>query len=108
MGQYTIGQFPNSVARPAMTPTLATRLPTHLDLPDKDGAIVENWQEHPQGILLTDSILPVVDRLFPNKNCGIGQGSGIYWRITDPALRGALAPDWFLVPGVHRLLVDGQ
>jgi Uma2 family endonuclease len=82
-------------------------LPDHTQLPDSDGAIVENFQEHPQSILLTDAIRPVLDRLHPDGQYCIGQDSGIYWRFTDPPLRGCVAPDWFYVPGVPPTL-DGQ
>ncbi|MBD2575705.1 Uma2 family endonuclease, partial [Arthrospira platensis FACHB-971] len=33
-----------------------TSLPDHTQLPDSDGTFVKNFQEHPQSILLTDSI----------------------------------------------------
>jgi hypothetical protein len=83
---------------------LATSLPDHTQLPDSDGAIVENFQEHAQGSLLTDSLRPVLERRHPGaRNC-IGHDSGIYWRLADPPLRGAVAPDWFYVPGVPPTL----
>jgi hypothetical protein len=31
-------------------------LPDHTQLPESDGTFVKNFQEHPQSILLTDSI----------------------------------------------------
>jgi Uma2 family endonuclease len=68
---------------------------------------VENFQEHPQSILLTDSIVPHLRQQRPAGDFCIGQDSGIYWRLTDPPLRGALAPDWFVVLGVPPLL-DGM
>jgi hypothetical protein len=34
-----------------------THLPDHNELPESDGTFVKNFQEHPQSILLTDSIL---------------------------------------------------
>jgi len=86
--------------------TLAT-LPTHLDLPCEDGTFVKNFQEHPQSILLTDSIRPVLQALHPDGQYCIGQDSGIYWRVTEPPLRGAVSPDWFYVPNVPPAL-DGQ
>jgi Uma2 family endonuclease len=89
-------------------PTSAqTSLPDHTQLPETDGSIVENFQEHPQGILLTESLYPVLQKLHPDGQFAIGADSGIYWRITDPPLRGCLAPDWFYVPNVPPLL-DGQ
>nr|WP_198017874.1 Uma2 family endonuclease [Oscillatoria acuminata] len=84
-----------------------TPLPDHTQLPCEDGTFVQNFQEHPQSILLTDSILPVLDAKHPDGNYCIGQDSGIYWRITDPPLKGAKAPDWFYVPNVPPSL-DGQ
>jgi Uma2 family endonuclease len=82
-------------------------LPTHLSLPDTDGAIVENFQEHPQGTLLTESLLPVLRSRHPDGQFCIGYDSGIYWRVTDPPLDGCKAPDWFYVPDVPPLL-DGE
>lgn len=81
-----------------------TPFPDHTQLPDSDGTFVKNFQEHPQSILLTDSIGPVLDRLHPDGNYAIGQDCGIYWRETDPPEKGAEAPDWFYVPGVPPLL----
>jgi hypothetical protein len=55
---------------------------------------VKNFQEHPQSILFTDSIRPVLQQLHPTEDYCIGQDSGIYWRIMDPPERSAEAPDW--------------
>lgn len=82
-------------------------LPDHTQLPCEDGTFVKNFQEHPQSILLTDSIRPVLDQIHPDNQYCIGQDSGIYWRITDPPQRGAESPDWFYVPNVPPSL-DGQ
>ena len=65
---------------------------------------MKNFQEHPQSILLTDSIRPVLQQLYPNDQYCIGQDCGIYWRLTEPPERGAEAPDWFYVPNVPPLL----
>ncbi|MGB0561897.1 MAG: Uma2 family endonuclease [Spirulinaceae cyanobacterium] len=81
--------------------------PDHTQLPDSDGTFVKNFQEHPQSILLTDSLGPILQALHPNGDYAIGQDCGIYWRETDPPERGAEAPDWFYVPGVPPDL-DGQ
>jgi Uma2 family endonuclease len=89
------------------SPSVALRPPDHTQLPETDGSIVEDFAELPQGILLTDSIAPVLRRLHPDGMYAIGGDSGIYWRWTDPPLRGCKAPDWFYVPGVAPLL-DGQ
>ena len=82
-------------------------LPDHTQLPESDGTFVKNFQEHPQSILLTDSINPVFQSIHPDGNYCIGQDSGIYWRLTDPLEKGSEAPDWFYVPNVPPSL-DGQ
>ena len=82
-------------------------LPDHTQLPESDGTFVKNFQEHPQSILLTDSLAPILERLHPDGNYAIGQDSGIYWRSTSPPEKGAEAPDWFYVPNVPPLL-DGD
>jgi Uma2 family endonuclease len=79
-------------------------LPDHTQLPESDGSFVKNFQEHPQSLLLTSSICPVLDALHPDGQYAIGQDSGIYWRLTEPPERGAEAPDWFYVPNVPPLL----
>ena len=90
------------------TPELTTTsLPDHTQLPESDGTFVKNFQEHPQSILLTDSIRPVLQQLHPDGQYCIGQDSGIYWRLTNPPEKGAEAPDWFYVPNVPPLL-DGE
>ena len=87
------------------TPELTTTsLPDHTQLPESDGTFVKNFQEHPQSILLTDSIRPVLQQLHPDSQYCIGQDCGIYWRLTDPPEKGAEAPDWFYVPNVPPLL----
>jgi Uma2 family endonuclease/uncharacterized protein YciI len=86
---------------------LATPLPDHTRLPCSDGAPVENFQEHPQSILMTDAVVPVLDVLYPDRRYCIGQNSGIYWRLTDPPLRGVVVPDWYLIPNVPPTL-DGR
>jgi Uma2 family endonuclease len=74
--------------------------PDHTQLPESDGTFVKNFQEHPQGILLTDTITPVLQKIHPDGQYCIGQDSGIYWKMTDPPEKGAEAPDWFYVPNV--------
>ncbi len=83
-------------------PTL--QLPDHKQLPESDGTFVKNFQEHPQSLLLTSSIAPILDALHPDGQYAIGQDCGIYWRMVDPPERGAEAPDWFYVPNVSPLL----
>ncbi len=81
--------------------------PDHNQLPSEDGTFVKNFQEHPQSIILTDSIGPILEQIHPDGDYAIGQDCGIYWRETDPPEQGAEAPDWFYVPGVPPLL-DGK
>lgn len=84
--------------------------PDHTQLPAEDGTFVKNFQEHPQSILLTDSMRPVLQALHPDEHYIIGQDSGIYWRLAkagEPPERAAEAPDWFYVPNVPPLL-DGK
>lgn len=73
-------------------------------LPEEDDTIVDNFQEHPQSVLLTDSIIPILDQIHSDKRYVIGQDSGIYWRrdLEEP-LRGVIAPDWFYVPNARPL-----
>ncbi|MEG4960845.1 MULTISPECIES: Uma2 family endonuclease [unclassified Microcoleus] len=79
---------------------LPSPFPDHTQLPEEDGTFVKNFQEHPQSIILTDSIGSVLQRLHPDGQYAIGQDCGIYWRETDPLEKGAEAPDWFYVPNV--------
>jgi Uma2 family endonuclease len=92
--------------QPSLAPAAlaVTCLPDHTDLPESDGIPVQNFQEHPQSVLLTTSIRPILEQLHPDGQYCIGQDSGIYWRLTDPPLEGAKAPDWFYVPHVPPLL----
>jgi len=82
-------------------------LPDHKQLPETDGTFVKNFQEHPQSIVLTSSIAPVLEKLHPDGRYCIGQDSGIYWRMMEPPEKGAEAPDWFYVPNVSPFL-DGE
>jgi Uma2 family endonuclease len=91
----------------AAQPLPGQQLPDHTQLPETDGSIVQNFQEHPQAMLLSDTIQPVLDRIHPDGQYAIGQDSGIYWQLTHPPLDGCKAPDWFYVPGVPPLL-NGQ
>lgn len=81
-------------------------LPTHLDLPFEDNRM-HNFHEHPQSMLLTESLWPILERLHPDGQFTVGQDSAIYWRITEPPQRGAVSPDWYYVPNVPPLL-DGE
>ncbi len=92
----------------AFTPPITSSpLPDHTHLPESDGTFVKNFQEHPQSILLTESVWPVLQQLHPDAQFCIGQGCGVYWCLTEPPERGAVAPDWFYVPNVPPML-NGQ
>ncbi|WP_263975427.1 hypothetical protein [Leptolyngbya sp. 7M] len=81
----------------SLDPLVITPFPDHTQLPESDGTFVfaqraggsQNFQEHPQSLLLTDSLDPVLERLHPNGTYVIGQDYGIYWRQTDPPERGS-------------------
>ncbi len=91
-----------------VSPHATVRRPrTHKELPESDGAMVENFLEHPQSILLTESIWPLLQRRHPDGQFCVGQNSAIYWRDIDPPAKGCKAPDWFYVPGVPPML-DGE
>ena len=45
--------------------------------------------------------------MHPDGDFYIGQDTGIYWRRTDPPLKGCKSPDWYVVEGVPHLL-DGE
>lgn len=79
-------------------------VPGHDELPSEDGVFVKNFQEHPQSVLLTGILSPILQQLHPDGQFLIGQDSGIYWRLTEPLLDGAIAPDWFYVPDVSPIL----
>jgi hypothetical protein len=57
----------------------------HTLLPDSDGTFVKNFQEHPQSLILTDSIGQILQQRHPDGQYAIGQDCGIYWRETEPA-----------------------
>ncbi|MEG3937574.1 Uma2 family endonuclease [Microcoleus sp. S36b_A3] len=86
---------------------LPPAFPDHTQLPESDGTFVKNFQEHPQSLILTDSIGQILQERHPDGQYAIGQDCGIYWRETEPAEKGAEAPDWFYVPNVPPNL-DGQ
>ncbi len=86
---------------------LPPAFPDHTQLPESDGTFVKNFQEHPQSLILTDSIGQTLQERHPDGQYAIGQDCGIYWRETEPPEKGAEAPDWFYVPNVPPNL-DGQ
>ncbi|MDM3846896.1 MAG: Uma2 family endonuclease [Aphanizomenon gracile PMC649.10] len=83
------------------------QFPDHTQLPESDGTFVKNFQEHPQSIIITDSIIQTLQTLHPDGQFCIGQDCGIYWRETEPPEKGSIAPDWFYVPDVAPRL-DGK
>jgi Uma2 family endonuclease len=82
------------------SPVVPDHLSDHRELPEENGEFVQNFRELPQSLLLSSSIWPVLERLHPDRDFAVGQDSGIYWRLSNPPERGAVAPDWFYVPGV--------
>ncbi len=95
------------MAKTLIESQIPPQFPDHTQLPESDGTFVKNFQEHPQSLILTDSIAPVLQRLHPDGQFAIGQDCGVYWREVDPPEKGAEAPDWFYVPHVPPL-VNGQ
>jgi len=81
-------------------------LPTDLDLPDSDGVPVDNLLQLHLTAILSESIWPVLQQLHAGDNFIVGSDNGIYWRITDPPLKGCKSPDWFYVPGVSPTIGD--
>jgi len=104
-----VGELMTAITTQNLEPSsLERNLPDHTQLPESDGKFVKNLQEHPQSILLTDSIQPSLKRLHADGQYCIGQDSGIYWQLhADPPEKGAVAPDWFYVPNVPPTL-NGQ
>lgn len=88
-------------------PTTDVEVREHLLLPETDGDFVRNFQELPQNILLTGSMVPRLQELYPDGQYAIGHDSGIYWWRTKPPLLGCKSPDWYVIPGVSPLL-DGE
>ena len=79
-------------------------LPTHLDLPETDGLPVENTYQHPQSVLLTTTLTPLLDRLNESDEYLIGTSTAIYWMAAKRPFEGCKAPDWYYVPNVPKLL----
>ncbi|MEM7532439.1 MAG: Uma2 family endonuclease [Chloroflexota bacterium] len=77
-------------------------LPDHTQLPESDGTFVKNLLEHPQSILITTSIRPVLESIHSDGRYKIGQDGGIYWQhhYGGNPIDGCKAPDWFYVPDV--------
>ncbi len=105
--QTTQTPIKTNASPPPNIPSTPINIPDHKQLPESDGTFVKNFQEHPQSIVLTSSITPILEKLHPDGRYCIGQDSGIYWRLIEPPEKGAEAPDWFYVPNVSPLL-DGE
>jgi len=56
---------------------LPSPFPDHTKLPEEDGTFGNNFQEHPQSIILTDAIGSVLQGLHPDGQYAIGQDCGI-------------------------------
>ena len=87
---------------------LPPAFPDYTQLPDEDGTFVKNFQEHPQSIILTDAIGPVVERLHPDGQYAIGQDCGIYWRETDPPVRTGNLEIYHLIDFVYRRMEPNE
>jgi Uma2 family endonuclease len=85
-------------------PSADAALPDHTQLPETDGKHGQNFQEHPQAMLLTDCLRPILDLRHPDGQYAIGQDSGIYYQLTKNPLDGCKAPDWFYIPDVPPML----
>ncbi len=59
-----------SIGDPELKP-----FPDHTQLPESDGTFVKNFQEHPQSILLTDSLGTILQQLHPDGQYAIGHSS---------------------------------
>ena len=65
-----------AIIQPASLPEPPFIWPDHTQLPAEDGTFVKNFQEHPQSILLTESIKPILQAIHPDGQYTIGQDSG--------------------------------
>jgi Uma2 family endonuclease len=97
-----------AMASTVTPPEALGSLPDHTQLPFEDGTFVKNSLEHPQSLVLSDSLKPVLAQLYPEDDYFIGQDCGIYWRLTEPRERGAVSPDLYLVPDVPPKLAGQQ
>jgi len=98
-----VSHSPQLCRQPLYSPVDVSRwlpLPDHNQLPDSDGAIVENHFEFPQGVLLTTTIRPHLDLLHPDGQYITFADSGIYWNLTNPPLKGCKSPDWCYIPNI--------
>ena len=56
---------------------IPSQLPSHLELPEENGEIVENFREQPQGYLLDQGIWPVLEWIHPDHHFAVGHDCGI-------------------------------
>ncbi len=84
--------------------TAKNGFPKHNPLPESDSKLVKNWQEHFQGILLTESIKPILQKYHPDGQYCIGQDLGIHWKMTYIPECGTECPKWFYVPNVPPVI----
>ena len=71
---------------------------------------MKNFQEPLQGDLLTHSITPILQQIYPDDKYCVGRDSAIYWRITkatETPEKSSVYPDCFSVPNVPQKL-DGK
>lgn len=59
--------------------TLPPAFPDRTQLPDSDSNFAKNFQEHPQSILLTDSLETTLQTLHPDGQYAIGMCFFSYW-----------------------------
>jgi Uma2 family endonuclease len=89
-------------------PPINLALPDHTQLPAEDDTTVAQSIADPyQAQLLSQSIEPVLRGLHPDGRFTVGQDNFIYWQQTKPPTAGARAPDWFYVPNVPRMMLQG-
>ncbi len=62
----------NTLSHPSDDPPFG-HVPDHTELPYEDGTFVKNFQEHPQSLLLTDSILPGCARFIQTASLRLGR-----------------------------------
>jgi hypothetical protein len=89
----------------APPPPPSASWPDQRGLPFKAEWEVNHALEHPQAILLTEAIRPVLRARYPAGTGFIGQDVGIYYTfVAEDPLRGCKSPDWYFVPNVPPIL----
>ena len=64
--QTTEAPIKSTVSLTQIVSTTPISFPDHKQLPESDGTFVKNFQEHPQSIVLTSSIAPILEKLHPD------------------------------------------